>query len=54
MELRKRLEMVKDSGIDFTLPVSETTGLAFSRASAKSFKRPIDLIEKMCGFDDNN
>lgn len=55
MEPRKRLEMMKDSGIDFDSSLSFRPQAWLSAGPLQSLSRDLmDLIEKMCGFDDNN
>lgn len=55
MERRKGSEMMKDSGIDFNSSLSFRPQAWLSAGPSQSLSRdPLDLIEKMCGFDGNN
>lgn len=55
MEHRKGSEMMKYSGIDFNSSLSFRPQAWLSAGPSQSLSRdPLDLIEKMCGFDGNN
>lgn len=55
MERRKGSERMKGSGIDFNSSLSFRPQAWLSARPLQSLLRDLmDLIEKMCGFDDNN